>query len=618
MSFMIIFQRLDTSKKDIVRTEIDFFCFPSETFFLKGPPNVYCVPGAQAPRRREKTPQQSSSGDSRRPQMTNTSGKVDHAGSKVTTERNDGHHAGNVTYESHARSHAVGNATYEQSLKSHANGANGHDKRSPNDLRRFHGCQENPTRFHNQSNGSLAGSVNFNHHDYADSWKPHHTSAQSFPKTPAPRESYPTIQVGQPFHVSTFTPGPREQIIVRQPVDVFELKPIVAPANPLGNQSAAIDETPRSDSGFSDDERGASDINRDDCNNGEFLEANGTNVHGWKAKQTDEKAQWSHVHWYRGLRRPNNRRAGNMEKTIFQEYTLFKEERKRAWRSTMGSNADGVIPLTQENGGTVVNGNVTGPSTKRRTLGPQPTMEGWERVEVGWHQMPAELDDASSSSSQERFFNLAESDEDLQTSDTEQDNRVKNLFPVESGSDRSELTRGNGAVTSQAPSIRCTTAKGVGGPRRREVRTPDSTVVCQVNGLFSLPGVKDTKYNITLGELSRRIGPPEHLNRVEMISYLRHAKSSAREILDRHQLITSTHSTPNILSRVCETEAKVLAAGVHTINMDYLPMCDLAKRTVEEFKKRECPGNQGGGFKLRRKVVDVEITRSAAGALPGR
>lgn len=139
----------------------------------------------------------------------------------------------------------------------------------------------------------------------------------------------------------------------------------------------------------------------------------------------------------------------------------------------------------------------------------------------------------------------------------------------------------------------------------------DSDTVCQVNGLLSLPGFKETKFNISLGELKRRMNPPETLTRVEMISYVRQAKSSGRVLLDKNNIITANRSRPTILSRLCESEAQLLADGILKMNRDYLPLTTLARKTVEAYKDDDCKDKncEDCRLKLRRRIVDVEITR---------
>ncbi|XP_048587297.1 uncharacterized protein LOC116613986 isoform X2 [Nematostella vectensis] len=138
----------------------------------------------------------------------------------------------------------------------------------------------------------------------------------------------------------------------------------------------------------------------------------------------------------------------------------------------------------------------------------------------------------------------------------------------------------------------------------------EDDVVCQVNGLFSLPGYRETKYNISLGELKRRTGQPETLTRVEMISYVRQAKTSGRILLDKNSITTSNRSHPTIMSRVCEREAQVLACGLHKMNMEYLPLRKMAQRAVGVYRSRGCEGCQECRLRMRRKIVDVEITRN--------
>lgn len=140
----------------------------------------------------------------------------------------------------------------------------------------------------------------------------------------------------------------------------------------------------------------------------------------------------------------------------------------------------------------------------------------------------------------------------------------------------------------------------------------DDAAVCQVNGLLSLPGFKETKFNISLGELKRRMNPPETLTRVEMISYVRQAKSSGRVLLDKNNIVTANRSRPTILSRVCEGEAQVLAEGIQKMNREYLPLTELARKTVDAYKDDDCQVEncEDCRLKLRRRIVDVEITRS--------
>lgn len=139
----------------------------------------------------------------------------------------------------------------------------------------------------------------------------------------------------------------------------------------------------------------------------------------------------------------------------------------------------------------------------------------------------------------------------------------------------------------------------------------DDDPVCQVNGLLSLPGLKETKFSISLGELKRRMNPPETLTRVEMISYVRQAKSAGRTLLDRHNIVTANRSRPTVLSRVCESEAQVLADGILKMNKEYLPMAFLARKTVNAYKDDGCRVDncEDCRLKLRRRIVDVEITR---------
>ena len=173
----------------------------------------------------------------------------------------------------------------------------------------------------------------------------------------------------------------------------------------------------------------------------------------------------------------------------------------------------------------------------------------------------------------------------------------------------------NGQVNTLAfpqsiPDKEAFSAKHLNGLGAVEARD-DSDTVCQVNGLLSLPGFKETKFNISLGELKRRMNPPETLTRVEMISYVRQAKSSGRVLLDKNNIITANRSRPTILSRLCESEAQLLADGILKMNREYLPLTTLAGKTVGAYKDNDCQDKncEDCRLKLRRRIVDVEITR---------
>lgn len=96
------------------------------------------------------------------------------------------------------------------------------------------------------------------------------------------------------------------------------------------------------------------------------------------------------------------------------------------------------------------------------------------------------------------------------------------------------------------------------------------------------------RYNISVDELHRRTNQPECLTKVDMISYVRLAKNSARSLLEKHNVKTNQHnrrSEHTVLSKMCESEAQVLARGIRDINYRYFPATWFAKKSIEEISK---------------------------------
>jgi len=206
-------------------------------------------------------------------------------------------------------------------------------------------------------------------------------------------------------------------------------------------------------------------------------------------------------------------------------------------------------------------------------------------------------------------------DNDCEEEKEEERNSARNLIDCFFLPHRERQQIRNGRVSTlafpqSAPEREELSAKHLNGLGAVQARD-DSDTVCQVNGLLSLPGFKETKFNISLGELKRRMNPPETLTRVEMISYVRQAKSSGRVLLDKNNIITANRSRPTILSRLCESEAQLLADGILKMNREYLPLTTLARKTVEAYKDDDCKVKhcEDCRLKLRRRIVDVEITR---------
>lgn len=94
------------------------------------------------------------------------------------------------------------------------------------------------------------------------------------------------------------------------------------------------------------------------------------------------------------------------------------------------------------------------------------------------------------------------------------------------------------------------------------------------------------RFNISKTELERRVNEPECLTKVDMISYVRLAKNTARTLLDDNEIKTNQHnkrSEHTVLSRMCESECQVLAQGVNDINFKYFPGSWFVKKSVQEM-----------------------------------
>ena len=127
-----------------------------------------------------------------------------------------------------------------------------------------------------------------------------------------------------------------------------------------------------------------------------------------------------------------------------------------------------------------------------------------------------------------------------------------------------------------------------------------SETVTYVNNLFS-PVNKLQAIPLTLDELRRRTEYPECFGRSEMVAYLRHSKTTGNELISRYDLkAKSKRSNVNVLSRLCEREARTLANGIHTINSEYFPtdyVAETMKAQMEEDKmlNQEIEGSEGNG-----------------------
>ena len=146
--------------------------------------------------------------------------------------------------------------------------------------------------------------------------------------------------------------------------------------------------------------------------------------------------------------------------------------------------------------------------------------------------------------------------------------------------------------------------------------TPSDHQVAHINGLLSLPSSRETRYGITYGELKRRCGAPEYLTRVDLVAYVRHSKSSGRGLLDKYKIVSENRaSRPNVMSKMCENEARVFADGILRMNMEYFPGKVLAEIATERLKKglQKEPQDEEQQEKLKgdikAKMKHIETTR---------
>lgn len=96
-----------------------------------------------------------------------------------------------------------------------------------------------------------------------------------------------------------------------------------------------------------------------------------------------------------------------------------------------------------------------------------------------------------------------------------------------------------------------------------------------------------------------------------MISYVRLAKNSARSLLDKHHIKTNQHnqrSEHTVLSKMCESEAQVLAKGIREINYRYFPGSWFARKSVEEISNNSANERQQREAFMERLKED-EVTK---------
>ena len=119
------------------------------------------------------------------------------------------------------------------------------------------------------------------------------------------------------------------------------------------------------------------------------------------------------------------------------------------------------------------------------------------------------------------------------------------------------------------------------------------------------------RYNISRDELRRRVNQPECLTKVDMISYVRLAKNSARLLLQKHDIKTNQHnqrSEHTVLSKMCEEECRTLANGINDINYRYFPGTWFALKSAQEIINNNVSTNLRNEALIERQKED-EITK---------
>ena len=516
----------------------------------------------------------------------------------------------------------------------------------------------------------------------------------------------------QSFHVDTFTPGPLEQTITRQPGGSYEISqeikmegvgriiqnahqrsdlefaekprwyskkwptavngapttdlgisdgkpPITADGDSgvsVGQTVVVIEDAPRTDSVFFDGEQSiaveddpsndsgiVSDGNRsddEDASRNKFTAESPPMAGRCETSVREEERLWKQVQWYRDKKKYSlyGSSQGKAEQAIFTRYKEIKRQRQREGQAIFKQRRYAELiaqSATVTNQQETANNNVSAHATRgcasptqhippRETntspLGPSKgTQGGWQYVTQNGRDEQQYPDQDPSSDwypGQENGSSNAGSEQAKHRCSPRGRVASREIFSPEGSQARTPSSsvcaeEGIAFIEGTQGSELELQPKECAGRKCQDSLSPpsDEEVVCHVNGLFSLPGYREAKFDITLGELQRRAGPPENLTRVDMISYMRQAKTTGRLLLDKYHVTTSNRSDPTVLSRVCESEARLLANGIHKMNMQHLPMHSLADKAVQMYRQRECHETPDYRFKLRRRVVDVEITR---------
>ncbi|XP_028394895.1 uncharacterized protein LOC114519043 [Dendronephthya gigantea] len=143
-------------------------------------------------------------------------------------------------------------------------------------------------------------------------------------------------------------------------------------------------------------------------------------------------------------------------------------------------------------------------------------------------------------------------------------------------------------------------------------------VITRVGSLLWLD--KEIVYPITLDEMRRRIQDPENFSFQMLIAYVRHSRAKGRQFLDYWKCQPSGRtSRPNVLSKLCEADAKELVKGIQKVNEEYFPRdtlaknisCDIIQEKGSSLTEKKNEGEKRPkDFTLREKVKAIENSRS--------
>ena len=141
-------------------------------------------------------------------------------------------------------------------------------------------------------------------------------------------------------------------------------------------------------------------------------------------------------------------------------------------------------------------------------------------------------------------------------------------------------------------------------------------VITRVGSLLWLG--KEVVYPVTLDEMRRRVQDPENFSFQMLIAYVRHSRAKGRQFLDYWKCQPSGKtSRPNVLSKLCEADARELVKGIHKVNEEYFPHDTLARHVAAEIvQKKEKrltatteEGNQAKESLAQEKVKAIEKSR---------